>query len=133
MKTMLEARMVAISTARLTSFGQETGRVGTLCRMNCSSQGALKIATIRSLASLPPRSWPSRLGCRRFRVTYSLHKPAPKNPSLSCVRAFDITAEGEFGMSVVVNYVDLPYVGNSHELEGYLYEDAPVCIILFDG
>ena len=36
-------------------------------------------------------------------------------------------------MPVVVNNVDLPFLGNSHELEGYLYGDAPVCIILFDG
>jgi mannose-6-phosphate isomerase-like protein (cupin superfamily) len=40
---------------------------------------------------------------------------------------------GVFGMSLVVNNVDLPYVGNSHELEGYLHGEAPVCIILFDG
>ena len=36
-------------------------------------------------------------------------------------------------MSIVVNSVDLPYVGNSYELEGYLYGGAPVCIILFEG
>jgi mannose-6-phosphate isomerase-like protein (cupin superfamily) len=36
-------------------------------------------------------------------------------------------------MSLVVNKVDLLYVGNSHEFEGYLYGDAPVCVILFDG
>ncbi len=28
---------------------------------------------------------------------------------------------------------DLPYVGNSHELEGYLHGDVPVCLIFFDG
>jgi mannose-6-phosphate isomerase-like protein (cupin superfamily) len=36
-------------------------------------------------------------------------------------------------MPVVVNNVDLPFVGSSHELEGYLCGDAPVSIILFDG
>jgi mannose-6-phosphate isomerase-like protein (cupin superfamily) len=36
-------------------------------------------------------------------------------------------------MPVVVSNVDLPYSGNAHELEGYLYGGAPVCIILFDG
>ena len=36
-------------------------------------------------------------------------------------------------MPVVVNTVDLPFSGNSHELEGYLHGNAPVCLILFDG
>ena len=36
-------------------------------------------------------------------------------------------------MPAVIDKADLPYLGNSHELEGYLYGDAPVCIILFDG
>ena len=36
-------------------------------------------------------------------------------------------------MPVIVNTVDLPFRGSSHELEGYLYGDAPVCLILFDG
>ena len=36
-------------------------------------------------------------------------------------------------MPVVINKLDLPYIGNSHELEGYLHGDAPVSIILFDG
>ena len=36
-------------------------------------------------------------------------------------------------MPVVINKVELPHLGNSHELEGYLYGGAPVCIILFDG
>jgi mannose-6-phosphate isomerase-like protein (cupin superfamily) len=36
-------------------------------------------------------------------------------------------------MPVVINRTDLPYIGNSHELEGYLHGDAPVCVILFDG
>jgi mannose-6-phosphate isomerase-like protein (cupin superfamily) len=48
-------------------------------------------------------------------------------------RAFDMTAEGVPGMPVVINKADLPFLGSSHELEGYLYGDAPVCIILFDG
>ena len=33
----------------------------------------------------------------------------------------------------VINRADLPYVGNSHELEGYLHGGAPVCLIFFDG
>ena len=36
-------------------------------------------------------------------------------------------------MPAVIDKADLPYLGHSHELEGYLYGDAPVCIILFDG
>ena len=36
-------------------------------------------------------------------------------------------------MPVIVNIAELPFSGSSHELEGYLYGDAPVCIILFDG
>jgi mannose-6-phosphate isomerase-like protein (cupin superfamily) len=28
---------------------------------------------------------------------------------------------------------DLPYVGNSHELEGYRYGGVPACLIFFDG
>ena len=28
---------------------------------------------------------------------------------------------------------DLPYDGNSHELEGYLYGGVPACLIFFDG
>jgi mannose-6-phosphate isomerase-like protein (cupin superfamily) len=27
----------------------------------------------------------------------------------------------------------LPFTGNSHELQGYLHGDAPVCLIFFDG
>jgi len=41
--------------------------------------------------------------------------------------------EGVPGMPVVINKADLPFLGSSYELEGYLYGDAPVCIILFDG
>jgi mannose-6-phosphate isomerase-like protein (cupin superfamily) len=33
----------------------------------------------------------------------------------------------------VIDRNDLPHVGNSPELEGYLHGDAPVSIILFDG
>ena len=36
-------------------------------------------------------------------------------------------------MPAVIDTANLPYLGNSHELEGYLHGDAPVCIILFDG
>ena len=36
-------------------------------------------------------------------------------------------------MTFVIDRDDLPYSGNSHELEGYLHGDAPVCVILFDG
>jgi mannose-6-phosphate isomerase-like protein (cupin superfamily) len=36
-------------------------------------------------------------------------------------------------MPMVINKLDLPYMGNSHELEGCLHGDAPVSIILFDG
>jgi hypothetical protein len=48
MKTMLEARMVEINTARLTSTGQGERRLGSSLAMTCSSQGALRIATIWS-------------------------------------------------------------------------------------
>ena len=33
----------------------------------------------------------------------------------------------------VINRDDLPYSGSSHELEGYLYGDAPASLIFFDG
>jgi quercetin dioxygenase-like cupin family protein len=33
----------------------------------------------------------------------------------------------------VINRDDLPYGGNSHELEGYLYGDVPASLIFFDG
>lgn len=36
-------------------------------------------------------------------------------------------------MPNVITRSDLPYVGNGHELEGYLHGDAPVTIIFFDG
>ena len=36
-------------------------------------------------------------------------------------------------MTFVIDRDDLPYSGNSHELEGYRHGDAPVCVILFDG
>jgi mannose-6-phosphate isomerase-like protein (cupin superfamily) len=33
----------------------------------------------------------------------------------------------------VITLKELPYVGNAHELEGYLHGEAPVSIIFFDG
>jgi mannose-6-phosphate isomerase-like protein (cupin superfamily) len=33
----------------------------------------------------------------------------------------------------VINRDDLPYSGNSHELQGYLYGGAPASIIFYDG
>jgi mannose-6-phosphate isomerase-like protein (cupin superfamily) len=33
----------------------------------------------------------------------------------------------------VINRDDLPFSGLSHELEGYLYGDAPASLIFFDG
>ena len=33
----------------------------------------------------------------------------------------------------VINRDDLPYSGNSHELEGYLHGGAPASLIFFDG
>jgi quercetin dioxygenase-like cupin family protein len=56
-----------------------------------------------------------------------------KNLNHPAARGFAVVAAGVPSMPVIVNNVDLPYRGNSHELEGYLYGDAPVCIILFDG
>ena len=44
-----------------------------------------------------------------------------------------MTEEGVPGMPVAINKVDLPYLGSSHEFEGYLNGDAPVCILFFDG
>jgi len=32
-----------------------------------------------------------------------------------------------------INYRQLPYVGNSHEFEGYLHGDTPASLIFFDG
>jgi len=36
------------------------------------------------------------------------------------------------GMTVIDRDA-LPFSGNSHELEGYLYGGAPACLIFFDG
>ena len=33
----------------------------------------------------------------------------------------------------VINLEELPYDGNSHELQGYLYGDTPASLIFFDG
>ena len=33
----------------------------------------------------------------------------------------------------VINRAELPYVGNSHELEGYLHGDTPASLIFFEG
>ena len=33
----------------------------------------------------------------------------------------------------VINRNELPYSGSSHELEGYLFGDAPASLIFFDG
>lgn len=33
----------------------------------------------------------------------------------------------------VINRTDLPYSGDSYELEGYLHEDTPASLIFFDG
>lgn len=33
----------------------------------------------------------------------------------------------------VINRDELPYVGNSYELEGYLHEDTPASLIFVDG
>lgn len=33
----------------------------------------------------------------------------------------------------VINRDELPYAGNSHELEGYLHGDTPASLIFFDG
>jgi len=33
----------------------------------------------------------------------------------------------------VIERSALPFTGSSHELEGYLHGDAPVCLIFFDG
>jgi mannose-6-phosphate isomerase-like protein (cupin superfamily) len=75
----------------------------------------------------------SGLGCSLSRVTYSLHEPRDQDLNQQTARGINIFAEGVPGMAVVLNKTDLPFLGNSHELEGYLYGDAPVCIILFDG
>lgn len=32
-----------------------------------------------------------------------------------------------------INRDELPYIGNSYELEGYLHGDAPASLIFFDG
>src|SRR5829696_10207112 len=133
MKTILEARMVVISTARPTSFGQGTGRVGTLWRMTCSSQGAWKIATIRSLVPPAPGNWSREPRCSLSQVTYSLHEPSDRQPQSTSSESSCQYRGGSAGMPVVINRADLPFLGNSHEMEGYLYGDAPVCIIVFDG
>src|SRR5215218_7808520 len=91
MKTMLEARMVAISTARPTSFGQGTGRGGTLWAMTCSSQGAWKIATISFLGSPARGNRSGGLRCSLSRVTYSLHEPrdqAPQSAKRESIRQY---------------------------------------------
>lgn len=36
-------------------------------------------------------------------------------------------------MPAIITKADLPYVGNAHELEGYLHGDAPVSIIFVDS
>lgn len=36
-------------------------------------------------------------------------------------------------MPELITKTDLPYVGNAHELEGYLHGDARASIIFFDG
>lgn len=33
----------------------------------------------------------------------------------------------------IINLKDLPYAGNSHELEGYLYGDTPASLIFVDS
>lgn len=36
-------------------------------------------------------------------------------------------------MGTIINLHELPFSGNSHELEGHLFGDTPVSIIFFDG
>lgn len=36
-------------------------------------------------------------------------------------------------MSLVINRDDLPYIGSSHELQGYLHGEVPSSLIFFDG
>lgn len=36
-------------------------------------------------------------------------------------------------MTTLTTLNNLPFAGNSHEMEGYLYGDAPVTLIFFDG